>query len=327
MKENLCKPLIFNLLSLTHSGFGEPLNRRNATPLHQNLSLLRHYCTIFLTFAFYFPKGTKVSYYVMATDLTGKSAYYPDTAPTTLNSYYVTNGEVIFLSVNYKGEMAGNLGDVTFTVDVFDNDTVKEVKLYYVLPGQTIDDKTSVKLDFDGNHWTGIIPSQPQGSLVRYYLRAKNNVSKSYYPEEGATFDHDDLATWPTYQAGEVVEINGFSLFSTSDPVAGSDLNVQVHIKYDNGDVQEVKFYYVVNYDPNTYDGSQRVTLEWGGPYPTANDFYSFTIPSSEFVAGDKIIWYMRAKDGEGNKKYFTLGQDENFDKDVLEDWSEIIIN
>ncbi len=273
-----------------------------------------------------FPKGTKVSYYVKAIDLTGKTSFYPSGAPADLNTYYVTNGKAIFLNVDYQGEMAGNMGDVTFTVDVYDNDTVKEVKLYYVLPGQTIDDKTSIKLDFDGSHWTGVVPAQPQGSLVKYYLRAKNNTSKSYYPEEGTTFDHDVLDTWPTYQAGDVVVINGFSLFSTTDPVAGSDLKAQVHIKYDNGDVQEVKFYYVINYDPATYDGSQRVTIKWEGDLPTANDFYDFTIPASEFVSGDKIIWYMRAKDGAGDKKYFTLGKGEDFDKDVIADWNEIVI-
>lgn len=143
---------------------------------------------------------------------------------------------------------------------------------------------------------------------------------------EGADFDHDVLDSWPTYMAGEAIVINGFSLFTNSNPVGGSDLDVNVHIAYDNVDVEEVKFYYVVNYDPATYDGSQRVTLEWAGDLPTSNDFYNFAVPSAEFTTGDTIKWYMRAKDGAGDKNYFTKGQDENFDKDIIEDWNLITI-
>ncbi len=274
-----------------------------------------------------FEIGTKVEYYVIATDNTGLVSYYPETAPDTLNSYYITDGNAIFLSVNYQGAEDGNLGDVTFTVEAYDNVEVTEVKLYYVLPGFTVDDKISVQLTLENGEWTGIIPAQPEESIVKYYLRAKNDAgNKSYYPMEDGAFDHDVLATWPSYMAGEAVIVNGFSLFTNSNPIADSDLDMNVHISYDNGDVEEVKLYYVVNYDPATYDGSQRVTLEWVGDLPTSDDFYNFAIPSVEFASGDTIIWYMRAKDGAGDKQYFTRGQDENFDKDVIADWDQITI-
>ncbi len=274
-----------------------------------------------------FPLGTQVHYYVKATDNTGMTSFFPETAPEETNSYYVTNGNAIFLAVNYQGADEGNLGDVTFTVEAYDNVAVTEVKLYYVLPGFTIDDKISVLLDLADGQWTGIIPAQPEESIVKYYLRAKNEAgNKTYYPMEDADFDHDILDTWPTYMAGEAVVINGFSLFTNSNPVGGSDIDISVHITYDTGDVSEVKYYYVVNYDPATYDGSQRVTLEWDGSLPTSNDFYTFSIPTAEFTSGDDIIWYMRAKDGDGDKHYFTRGQGEDFDKDVLEDWDKMII-
>lgn len=271
--------------------------------------------------------GTKVDYYVMATDATGLVSYYPETAPDELNSYFITEGNAIFLSVAYEGADGNNLGDVTFTVDAYDNDEVSEVKLYYVLPGFTIDDKISVLLDLVDGLWTGVIPAQPEESIVKYYLRAKNSAgNKTYYPTEGADFDHDDFDSWPTYMAGEPVIINGFSMFTNSNPVVGNDLAINVHVAYDNGDVSQLKFYYVVNYDPATYDGSQRVTLEWEGDLPTGDDFYNFTIPSTEFTTGDTIIWYMRSKDGVGDKKYFTRGQDVDFDKDIIADWDLITI-
>lgn len=274
-----------------------------------------------------FELGTNVQNYVIATDNTGLVSHYPEAAPETPNSYYVTDGNAIFTSVSYIGAEDGNLGDVTFTVEAYDNVGVEEVKLYYVLPGFTVDDKISVLLTLVDGEWTGVIPAQPEESVVRYYLRAKNDAgNKTYYPLEDGSFDHDVLDTWPTYMAGEAVVINGFSLFTNSNPVAGSDLDVNVHISYDNGDVEEVKFYYVVNYDPATYDGSQRVSFEWAGDLPTSDDFYNFAVPNAEFTTGDTVIWYMRAKDGAGDKQYFTRGQDENFDKDVLADWDLITI-
>ena len=274
-----------------------------------------------------FEVGTKVNYFIKATDNTGLVSYFPDTAPDSPNFYYVTNGNAIFLSVNYEGADGNNLGDVTFNVEAYDNDEVTQVKLYYVLPGFTIDDKIDVSLTLTNGVWTGSIPAQPEESIIKYYLRAKNAAgNKTYYPMEGDDFDHDILSTWPTYMAGEPIVINGFSLFTNSNPVAGSDLNFDVHITYDNGDLTQVKFYYVINYDEATYDGSQRVSLEWDGDLPTDDDFYHFTIPSSEFTTGDTIIWYMRAKDADGTKHYFTRGQDENFDKDIISDWDEISI-
>ncbi len=281
-----------------------------------------------------FPVGTKVNYFVKATDTTGLVSYFPETAPDESNFYYVTDGNAIFLSVDYIGAEDSNMGDVTFTVAAFDNVEVTEVKLYYVLPGFTIDDKESLQLDFADGLWTGNIPEQPTGSIVHYYLRAKNEAGhKTYYPIENADFDHDVLDTWPTYMAGDIVVINGFSLFTNSDPVAGSDLETNVHIAYDNGDVQEVKIYYYKNFDavayeadPDAYEDANRVSLEWEGDLPTANDFYNFTIPATEFTTGDTIIWYMRAKDGEGSKQYFTRAQGEDFDKDVIADWDEITI-
>ncbi len=274
-----------------------------------------------------FDLGTEVNYFIKATDNTGLVSYFPETAPEIPNKYFITNGNAIFLSVNYQGTDGNNLGDVTFTTNVYDNDEVTEVKLYYVLTGYTIDDKISVTLELVDGLWTGIIPAQPEESIIKYYLRAKNSANtKTYYPIENNDFDHDDLDSWPSYMAGEPVVINGFSLFTNSNPVVGSDLDMNVHIAYNNGDVNEVKLYYVINYDETTYDGSQRVTIEWDGDLPTSDDFYSFSIPFTEFTTGDTIIWYMRAKDGENDKKYFTKGQDEGFDKDIITDWNMITI-
>ncbi len=276
-----------------------------------------------------FEEGTKVGYYVKATDNTGLVSYYPESAPSELNSYYVTGGKAIFLSVDYTGTTEGNRGDVNFSIAAYDHVAVTEVKLYYVIPGQTIDDKEKVSLELVDGLWIGTIPSQAEGSVVQYYLRAKNDAGKkSYYPIENADFDHDVLDTWPSYMVGdEVVIINGFSQFSTTDPVAGSDLVANVHVAYDNGDVEEVKFYYIVNYDAATYnEDTDRKSIKWAGDLPSSDNFYNFTIPNAEFVVGDKISWYLRAKDGAGDKKYFTLGQDDNFDKGVIEDWNVVEI-
>ena len=283
-----------------------------------------------------FDIGTQVEYFVKATDNTGLVSYFPETAPDEPNSYYVTDGNAIFLSVNYASATGDNLGDVAFTVEAYDNVEVTEVKLYYVLPGFTVDDKIDMQLTLVDGQWTGFIPAQPEESIIKYYLRAKNDAgNKTYYPMEGDgyDFDHDILDTWPNYMAGEPVIINGFSLFTNSNPVGGSDLDVNVRITYDNGDVEEVKFYYYKNFDaaayaadPDAYESANRVSFEWAGDLPTSDDFYNFSIPAADFTTGDTIIWYMRAKDGAGDKQYFTRGQDADFDKDIVGDWDLITV-
>ncbi|MBN2668009.1 MAG: lamin tail domain-containing protein [Bacteroidales bacterium] len=280
-----------------------------------------------------FVLGTKVEYYVEAKDLTGKTSYYPELGYSEPNFYYITDDKPLFLSVTYEGAQAGNLGDVTFTVDAFDNDSVQEVKLYYIFPGQIADEKTSVVLSFNDSLYTGVIPLQASGTIIRYYLRAEDNDgNKTYYPLEttGGSFNHDDETTWPSYMAGEPVVINGFSMFYTTTPEDGSDLVFTVKVKYDNGGPQEVKFYYTSNYNAATYDEAiDRFDIVWAGALPTGDDMYTFTIPAADFSSGDAISWYFRAKDGNGDKMYFTDGKGEEFDgvmKDDPATWNVIVI-
>ena len=191
----------------------------------------------------------------------------------------------------------------------------------------------------EGNTYTFDIPGQAGDAVVRYYMRAEdNNGNKTYYLLEEydtdgnvtSDFDHDDATTWPSYTVGAaaIVVINGFSELEVTGGTSTEDLNLSVNIAYSNGDVEEVKFYYIINYNAATYDKDvDRKDIEWSGDLPTTDNLYNFTIPASELNAGDKVIWYMRAKDGDGDKMYFTEGQDETFDKDVITDWNEITIN
>ncbi len=283
---------------------------------------------------------TTVEYYIVATDETGKKSYFPETAPDTKATFTVEDGFPIFSNLNINPEEVGANQAATFTVDVFDASGIDEVKIYYTVNSDVADDKKKEVMTYaEGNTYTFDIPGQAGDAVVRYYMRAEdNNGNKTYYlleeydADDNVTsdFDHDDATTWPSYTVGAapIVIINGFSELEVTGGTSTEDLNLSVNIAYSNGDVEEVKFYYIINYNAATYDKDvDRKDIEWSGDLPTTDNLYNFTIPASELNAGDKVIWYMRAKDGEGDKMYFTEGQDETFDKDVIADWNEITIN
>jgi len=209
-----------------------------------------------------FTIGTKVEYYIEAKDITGKTAYYPEMGSEEPDSYYVTKGKPLFISVDYEGAQAGNLGDVTFYANVIDNGSVDEVKLYYVLPGQIIDDKTSVVLSLQGDSvYVGSVPGQSAGSIVSYYLRAKNGAGeKTYYPREVAgDFDHDDLTTWPTYLAAlpvvnETVNYTEGPLTSLVFPTNPTPSEANLVLEYDasvDGEILEARVYFDVKDAPS----------------------------------------------------------------------------
>jgi len=149
-----------------------------------------------------YANGTRVEYYVEAKDMTGKVGFYPETVPTTFGVYYVTGGKPLFFSVSYTADSAINQGNVTFTADVYDNDSVVEVKLYYILSGEVAADKVAVILTRQDSVFVGQIPAQDVGETISYYLRAENTSGgKTYYPYEsvGGSFNHDNDTTWPNY--------------------------------------------------------------------------------------------------------------------------------
>lgn len=285
-------------------------------------------------------EGLTLEYYIVATDETGKKTYFPDTAPDTKASVTVEDGFPVFSNLILNPEEVGANQEVTVSIDVFDASGVEEVKIYYTVNSVIADDKEKEVMSYvEGNTYSFVIPGQSGDAVVRYYMRAEDkNGNKTYYLLEEydgdgnviSDFDHDDATTWPSYTVGAapIEVINGFSELSITGGASTEDLVFNVNVLYENGDVQEVKFYYIINYDANTYvEDTDRHDITWAGDLPTADNIYSFTIPASELTAGDKVIWYMRAKDGNGDKMYFTSGKDATFDKDIITDWNEITIN
>jgi len=299
-----------------------------------------------------FTVGTKVEYYIEAKDITGKTSYYPEEGAEEPNFYYVTNNAPIFISVNYEGAQAGNLGDVTFDVDVFDNDTVEQVKLYYIVTENGISTpREDMEMTLQGDSiYIASIPEQNQGAIVSYYLRAKNGLgTKTYYPTEvEGGFDHDDMVTWPTYMAGEPPVINGFSMLNITNLTGSGDL--QFDVKYEYDETQEptfknVRLYYSINKDLTDAEYQQFLDEDDAGDsenldatrkeleldVKASDNMYRFVIPADSITTGDVVRFYFRAytKDANGDKvkRYFTPSQDENFDRDTYSQWSDVTVN
>jgi len=150
-------------------------------------------------------KGDVVAYYIEAVDETGlKTRFKPEDAETF--SFTVDDGLAIFNSVELSNSNPAALEDITVTVDAYDQSGVSAVRLYYTINSEDAASKVQVDLTLAGGVWTGTIPGQIDGAIIRYYIRATDNASvKSYYPFEvldatGAVigdFNHDLGSTWP----------------------------------------------------------------------------------------------------------------------------------
>jgi len=161
--------------------------------------------------------GTNVKYYVVATDETGKKAYFPTTAPATSASFVVTNGAPKFESVVLSNENPSDGEAVVFTVKAYDKTGVKEVRLYYVLNDALADTKIMMVLTTTDNlTFTGTIPGQPDLTKIRYYMRAEDNGAlRTYFPAETVVdgvvtseFNHDVASTWPSITVAPLVPLN-----------------------------------------------------------------------------------------------------------------------
>jgi hypothetical protein len=282
--------------------------------------------------------GDLVKYYVIASDNTGLSTVYPEDGIVTPGEYTVVGGieEVSFSEI----ETGVGVYDFSFHAKVYYTEQVVELRLYYLLPGESQDDVTGA---FDDKHkiemtapeadgrFKATISDLALGTELRYYYRVEYiDGTQTYYPVEvdGGDFNHDLGTTWPTVEVGAipVAPVNGFSELEIVNEVA-TDLTYNIKVEYDNV-ITELKFYYYLNFDnvafiadPAAYEAANRVDFEWVGALPTADNMYTFSIPTGDLTTGDEISWYMRAKDGNGDKMYYTFGKTaEEFDGDIKDD-------
>ncbi|MEN8115447.1 MAG: lamin tail domain-containing protein [Bacteroidota bacterium] len=290
--------------------------------------------------------GSTVKYYVIAADNSGLTTVFPENGIETPAEFTVKGGvkELTFSEVQDAATM---LYDFTFTATVHYPEQVDEVRVYYLLPGETqdetvdppVDEKHKVKIPADeiaaDGTFNGTITGLDKDTELTYYIRVEYvDGTKTYQPVEeydaegnvSGDFNHDLSSTWPTVMVGAIpiAPVNGFSDLAITNE-AGADLSFNVKVEYDNGDAQEVKFYYYLNFDnaaftadPDGYEDANRVSVE-ADPVPSADNTYDFSIAG--LSAGDKVLWYMRAKDGEGEKMYYTFGKTAaNFDGDIKDD-------
>ena len=218
-----------------------------------------------------FPVGTRVDYYVMATDNTGLSSYYPETAPDELAGFTVAGG---IESLEIAGEQDGYQGEVTFKATPYYAEQVDEIRLYYLLPGElqddTNDDKTRVDLVNNNGVHEGVIPAQNTDDVISYYLRVEYlDGTKTYFPIEEkdadgnviGEFDHDYGTTWPNYTVEAIIyddvveEVLTFtdgpltSVTFPTNPVPGTDANVV--LTYTSSEtIEEARIYFDVRDTP-----------------------------------------------------------------------------
>jgi hypothetical protein len=277
--------------------------------------------------------GDVVKYYVVATDNTGLSSYYPEDGTNSPGEFTVAGGLEELL---IEGEEAGNRGEVTFTASPYYPEQVDEIRLYYLLPDESQDDvnddKTRVTLTQDGEKYTGIVPEQNAGDVIRYYLRVEYlDGTKTYYPleefdEEGnviSDFNHDLGTTWPSYTIEEktyepVVDetVNSTdgpltSLTFPTNPVPGTDINLV--LAYTSAiEITEARVYFSVGDNPvyvkaNKVSGEDDPSFTQTGVTINLKD-----VISDEGLAlgetGAKVSFYVRISTAEAEYYYSNEG-------------------
>jgi hypothetical protein len=157
-----------------------------------------------------------ISYYIEAADKTGLITTFraKNGSPISLN---VSDGLALFNSVGISNSNPVGLEDVVVTISAYDKSGVSAVRLYYLVNSEDANNKVTVDLSFANGVWTGTIPGQTEGAVIRYYIRATDNASvKSYYPVEELNsqgmvigdFNHDVATTWPQINVAPLVLLN-----------------------------------------------------------------------------------------------------------------------
>jgi len=215
--------------------------------------------------------GDIVKYYVIATDLSGLSTVYPENGTETPGEYTVAGG---IDELEIEGANPGYRGEVTFTANPYYSEQVDEVRLYYLLPGESQDDvnddKTKVVLTQSGDGFVGVIPEQNTDDVVRYYIRVEYiDGTKTYYPMETfdtegnitSDFNHDIGTTWPSYTVEAIVYddvVNSTvnytegpltSVIFPTNPVPGSACNVVLAYS-STENIDEARIYFDVRETP-----------------------------------------------------------------------------
>jgi len=273
--------------------------------------------------------GELVRYYVVATDNTGLTTYYPSNGSSQPAEFTVAGGvqELVI-----AGESDGFRGDVTFTVTPYYTEQVDEVRLYYLLPGEQqdedngFDDKTKVVLDQDGENHIGVIPAQNTDDVISYYIRVEYlDGTKTYYPiENGGDFNHDLGTTWPSYTVEAIVydDVVETTVTSTegpvtsitfpTNPIPGSDINVVIAYT-SSEEILETRIYFAVGDTPvyvkaNKVKGEDDTSFTQTGVTINLKDVVTDGDGLSLSETGAKVSFYVRIATATAEYYYSNTG-------------------
>jgi len=276
--------------------------------------------------------GDVVKYYVVATDNTGLSSYYPENGNNEPAEFTVAGG---LEELEIEGEEPGFRGEVTFTATPYYPAQVDEIRLYYLLPGELQDDinddKTKVVLTQDGDNYVGVIPEQNTDDIISYYLRVEYiDGTKTYYPleVEGGDFDHDFGTTWPNYTVeaisyedviDQTVTYTDGPLTSVvfpTNPVPGTDMNVVLtYASAEN--IDEARIYFDVR-DTPAYIKGNKVKGENDGSFTQTGVTINLADIDAEdengdfsgntSITGTKVTFYVRIATASAEYYYGSDG-------------------
>jgi len=215
------------------------------------------------------PGGSKINYYIEATDIYSLTSYSPSTAPAIPANYTVASSSAITNFTRDKSNPTA-LETVMVSADVTDPSGLSVVKLYYKTESSSY---SSVTMTANGNNYSANIPIYPGGTVVSYYIEATNTSNEKTYAPANA------LSSPETYSVVGPILINEIFARGTKDVspdwieiynLSNAPIDISAYKIYDSngqsGNIPKMQIpagttlpangYYVIDVDVTNTDGS-----------------------------------------------------------------------
>lgn len=91
----------------------------------------------------------------------------------------------VISGISFAPTVPSSSDDITVSATIVDDGSVASATIYYALGINSTDWKTVAMTNDNGDDWSGDIPKQADGSLIKYYIEATDNENnKSYGPDQ-----------------------------------------------------------------------------------------------------------------------------------------------
>ncbi|MFN8256972.1 MAG: lamin tail domain-containing protein [Bacteroidales bacterium] len=264
------------------------------------------------------PALSVVKYYIEVFNSESIFAYGPETAPDDPATYSVASVPVI-TGLNVKPDSPNEGEEVSISAIITDVNPINSVKLYYKLDNGSF---SSILMDVSGSKYSAIIPAQPIGTVISYYIEASNSigfttyapvtapVSPGFYSVNGVfmneiwswgsdTTEYDWIEIYNS--SSGAVNISGYKIYDS-----GGKSGSKAKLTIPDGTVIPAFGFYTISVDDPALTGS--FGLSKTGEEVWFENQYGITVDKFEFAATD-TTFYSYGRKPDGSSDFFIFNE------------------